>query len=187
MTGYVGHGLPFVEAINTGEAYVAYVRKHILEPIGLGDINVVPTGPKPYTRYYPDWSDPGESYGDPTDDTAMLRTGAGYWFMSAKEYARFIASLRNGLIVSAESFALMKPDSWRAVQDVYRGLGMYGRDSAHGRYWNHNGGMGKDFGRAYADWMIFPNGVTVVILVNSGLWGKPPQDVVEDAFNTAYV
>ena len=64
---------------------------------------------------------------------------------------------------------------------------MYGRDSAHGRYWNHNGGMGQDFGRAYADWMIFPNGVTVVILVNSGLWGKPPQDVVEDAFNTAYV
>jgi CubicO group peptidase (beta-lactamase class C family) len=171
------------DAKSTGKAYVQYVKEHVLEPIGLGGIDVIPTGPQPYTRYYPDWSDSGESYGDPTDDTAMLRTGAGYWYMSATEFAKFIASLRNGLIVSADTFAIMKPDNWRVGQTTALGVGMYGKLSTHGRYWNHNGGLPA----SYADWMIFPNGITAVIMVNSGLWGDAPENVVENAFNTAYV
>jgi len=167
-----------IVARQTGLTYVDYVRRHVLQPIGLGGVSVVPTGPMPYTRYHK-FGSPQVSFTDPTDDTAMLRTGAGYWHMSAKEFGRFISALRHhGRILSSDSFKLMKEND----------LGMYGVDWAHGRYWDHNGGTGDLAGPgAVSDWMIFPNGITAVIVVNSrGGLSDVPQDVVRKAFDESW-
>ena len=167
-----------IAARQTGLTYVDYVQKHVLQPVGLGGISVVPTGPMPYTRYYK-FNSHQVNFTDPVDDTAMLRTGAGYWHMSAKEFGRFISALRHhGRIISSDSFKLMMENN----------LGMYGEDWTHGRYWNHNGGTGDAAGPgAVSDWMIFPNGITAVIVVNSrGGLSDAPQDVVRKAFDESW-
>jgi CubicO group peptidase (beta-lactamase class C family) len=167
----------------TGKLYVVYVKERVLKPIGLGGIDVVPTGPKPYTRYYPVWDDTTQFYEDKTGDIPMLQTGAGYWHMSAKEFAKFIASLRSGLIVSPETFAIMQQQPTQLFLGTsIGGLGMYGVKSTYGWYYNHNGSLDGSVG----DWMIFPNGITAVILVNSALWGNPPEVVVRTAFDNAW-
>ena len=168
-------------ARHTGVTYVSYVQKHILEPIDLAGVSVVPTGPVPYTRYYK-FNSIAVSSTDPLDDTAILRTGAGYWHMSAKEFGRFIASIRYrpGRIISPESFKLMMDNQ----------LGMYEAPNPadQARHWDHNGraidgaGAGSE-----SDWMIFSNGITAVITMNSvGGLGKAPPDIVRDAFNEAW-
>ena len=92
-------------ARHTGVTYATYVHRHVLQPIGLGDIEVIPTGPVPYTRYTS--LGPTSITTAPVDETAVLRGGAGYWYMSAKEFGAFIVALRHhDRIISAESFAL---------------------------------------------------------------------------------
>jgi len=109
----------------------------------------------------------------------MLRTGAGYWYMSAKEFGRFIANLRHhGRIISSESVKLMMDNN----------LGMYAADSFVGKSWEHNGGYttGKGSG-SVAAWMAFSNGVTAVIFANSqGGLAEAPQEVVRNAFNQSW-
>jgi CubicO group peptidase (beta-lactamase class C family) len=161
-----------------GERYVSYIKNDVLAPAGLAGIDVVPTGPKPYVRYYK-FGDPSAYASDPTDDTAELRTGAGYWFMSAKEYGKFLTALRNCKILPCQSANLMMDNN----------LGMYATPSKFGTYWDHNGGFPPQANGsgAMADWMMFPNGITAVILVNSsGGTTKPPQNIVRDAFNSAW-
>ena len=165
-------------ALTLGKTYVSFIQQHVLALAGLNGIDVVPTGVKPFVRYYK-FGDTSAFASDPTDDTAVLRTGAGYWFMSAKEYGKFIASLRDGKIVGWQSAKLMQDDN----------LGMYGTPSKFGTYWDHNGGFPPQANGsgAMADWMVFPNGITAVILVNStGGTTKPPQDIVRDAYNAAW-
>jgi CubicO group peptidase (beta-lactamase class C family) len=165
-------------AQKTADIYVGYVQTHVLQPIGLNGISVVPTGPTPYTRYY-NFSNTSESFTDPTDGTAGLRTGAGYWHMSAKEFGKFISSLRHhGRIISSESVKLMMDNN----------LGMYVAESPAGKSWEHNGGYTSDKGAgSVAAWMAFSNGVTAVIFANSqGGLAEAPQEVVRNAFNQSW-
>jgi CubicO group peptidase (beta-lactamase class C family) len=165
-------------ALTLGNTYVGYIKQHVLALAGLTDIDIVPTGPKPYVRYYK-FGDNSAYASDPVDDTAVLRTGAGYWFMSAKEYATFLTALRNAKIVGWPYAKSMQDDN----------LGMYGVPSKYGTYWDHNGGFPPQANGsgAMADWMMFPNGVTAVILVNSsGGTTKPPQQIMRDAFDAAW-
>jgi CubicO group peptidase (beta-lactamase class C family) len=158
----------------TGQRYVGYVQEHVLKPIGLTGISVVPTGAQPFTRYYR-FGQPTVSFTDPTDDTAMLRTGAGYWHMSVKEYGKFISSLRHhGRIISSQSFKLMADNN----------LGMYAADSIAGKSWEHNGGYTNGAGAgSITAWMAFSNGVVAVIFANSqGGPVEAPQEVIRMAF-----
>jgi CubicO group peptidase (beta-lactamase class C family) len=183
--------------VATGEAYVSYVRNNVFAPIGLGDVNVVPTGPQPYTRYY-NFANPSLSVADPTDDTAMLRTGAGYWFLSVSEYGHFIQSLQDGLIISAASYEEMRDTPSNDPNDSTVRPGMYALPSLsvfRGFTYDHNGGYpGQANGAgAESDWMTFPNGMTVVMSVNSRGGLTPPgqtadtapQTIVELAFRQA--
>jgi CubicO group peptidase (beta-lactamase class C family) len=165
-------------AMSLGKSYVTYIKEHVLALAGLTDIDVVPTGPKPFVRYYR-FGDTSAFFSDPVDDTAVLRTGAGYWFMSVKEYGKFLTALRNGKIVGWQSAKSMQDNN----------LGMYGKEYKHGTYWDHNGGypgQPTDPG-AMADWMMFPNGIAAVIFVNSkGGTTKQPQTIVSDSFDAAW-
>ena len=165
-------------ARTTAQRYVGYVQTYILQPIGLNDITVVPTGPEPFTRYYR-FGQPGVFFADPTDDSAMLRTGAGYWHMSAKEFGTFISSLRHhGKIISSESYKLMTDNN----------LGMYVATSPAGKSWEHNGATTNGAGAgSVAAWMAFSNGITAVLFANSqGGLSEPPQEVLRQAFNGSW-
>jgi CubicO group peptidase (beta-lactamase class C family) len=165
-------------ALSLGKTYVSYIQQHVLAPAGLAGIDVVPTGPKPYTRYYK-FGDTSAYASDPVDDTAVLRTGAGYWYMSVKEYGKFLMALRNGKIVGWQYAKSMQDNN----------LGMYGIPRDHGTYWDHNGGYpGQANGSgAMADWMMFPNGIAAVMFVNSnGGTSKQPQDIMRNSFDSAW-
>ncbi len=163
----------------TAKLYYNFVREHVLGPVGLSGVSLAPQGPHEAIVYY-NFDDRSQTCKDQDFDWYLLRVGAGHWFMSAKEYGRFIAGLRNGTIVSSASFQQMTDNM----------LGMGGDDSTRGgRNWDHSGefttpnGAGMD-----GDWMILPNGITVVILVNSrGGLKKPLQEVIKNAFNAAWL
>jgi len=140
--------------LETAKAYLQFVQNEVLGRVGLGSVSLAPSGPNEAIRYYrfedPSKFDSGHDY-----DWYLLRVGAGHWFMSAKEFARFVAGLRNGAIVSAASFQEMTDNQ----------LGM-GRDdtTTGGPNWNHNGNFpgGMD-----GDWMILPEDISVAVLANS--------------------
>jgi CubicO group peptidase (beta-lactamase class C family) len=169
----------------TGQAYVAYVQSKIFAPIGLGDVTVLPTGPTPYVRYY-DVTNYFNYYTDPTDNTPFLGTGAGFWFLSASEYARFRSSLEQGPIISPASYDLMINTAGLDPNRPDARLGLYATNSTSpfpGPYYDHNGGLQNEGG----DWMRFPNGMTVTMMANSNSFTgvSNPQSLVRDAFDQA--
>jgi D-alanyl-D-alanine carboxypeptidase len=177
LNGRTGiENLSNIEARTSG-LYISFVKQQVLGAVGLSGVGVAPSGPQEEIRYY-NFHFPQHYVVDDPYDFASRHVGAGFWFMSAREFGKFIAGLRSGKIVSAASFKLMTENN----------LGMYGENSIHGRYWNHNGGFGKHNGTGgAADWMIFPNGITAVILFNSlGGLEDASQEVVKKAFNSAW-
>ncbi len=140
----------------TSTVYVNYVIKHIFKPAGITGVNVVPTGSTPYTRYY-NFNNTAKSFAyDPSDD-ARLRCGAGYWYLSTREYARFIQGLRLSKIFSAKR--------WKTMWDG--NLGCYTMGASQ-NYRTHNGGLTLGDGSGcQGAWVAFPGGVTAVVLINS--------------------
>jgi CubicO group peptidase (beta-lactamase class C family) len=168
--------LSSIEARTTG-LFLSFVKQKVLGPVGLSGVSVAPSGPQEEVRYY-NFHNPLQYTVDESYERASARSGASSWFMSVKEFGKFIAALRAGKIVSAASFKQMTDNN----------LGMFGENSLHGRYWNHNGILNWGNGSgSRADWMIFPNGITAVVLINStGGLEDATQEVVKKAFNTSW-
>lgn len=168
----------------TGQAFVDFVRQQLFLPAGF-DAGVEPSGPTPYLRYYSFW--------DPTQWTQYAEyaprhrvAGAGFFYLSVKEFASFLDRLRRGLVIS--------PGSWELMRTHLLGIWPVSNSTtaAHGGdYLCHNGGAGD--GRAGSGFVMFPNGVTVVTFHNSGGslgYLKPPLlnlvGIQIDAFHDAY-
>jgi CubicO group peptidase (beta-lactamase class C family) len=168
--------LSSIEARTTG-LFLSFVKQKVLGPVGLSGASLAPSGPQEEVRYY-NFHNPQHYMVDESYERASQRSGASSWFMSVKEFGKFIAALRAGKIVSAASFKQMTDNN----------LGMFRENSIHGRYWNHNGILNWGNGSgSRADWMIFPNGITAVVLINStGGLADATQEVVKKAFNTAW-
>jgi hypothetical protein len=168
--------LSSIEARSTG-LFLNFVKLKVLGPVGLSGASVAPSGPAEEVRYY-NFHYPQHYTLDESYERASARAGAGSWFLSVKEFGKFIAGLRAGKIVSAASFKTMTDNN----------LGMFPENSTHGRYWNHNGILNWGNGSgARADWMIFPNGITAVILINStGGLEDTSQGIVKKAFNASW-
>jgi CubicO group peptidase (beta-lactamase class C family) len=117
-------------------------------------------------RYY-NFNNPSDSVQDSDQGDYNWfrdRVGSGHWFMSANEYGKFLAKLRHGKIVTAASYKQMT--TVRVDKNGNNaGLGMYGASKSWGTYYTHNGGGYGD--RMAAQWIMFPNDLSVVILVNS--------------------
>jgi CubicO group peptidase (beta-lactamase class C family) len=171
----------------TGRIHREFVREQVLARAGL-DVDLVPSGPLPYTRYY---NFPNTSlYLPPLPDDAYLRAGAGYWYMSVNELGQFLWRLRAGLIVS--------PGSWETMRQHALGFAVL-RDpvtaSHGGEYYTHSGYFGiengwpgpdDDIGSAGA-WMMFPHGITAVFFHNSlGTNLGDPAMLVRRAFDDAF-
>lgn len=163
----------------TARIYFNFVRDKVFGPVGLSSVSLAPNGPQEAGRYYDFNNISTVPYQDPDFDWHLLRVGSGHWFMSAKEFGRFIAGLRNGRIVSNASFQQM----------TSLNLGMGPDSSTHGgENWNHNGGFENTNGGMTGDWMILPNGITAVILANSfGGLHKSLEEVIRNAFNAAWL
>ena len=177
-------------------AFVDFVRRELFWPAGF-DASVDLSGPLPYTRYYDFW--------DTTQSTLFeqytpryLYAGAGFFYMSVKEFALFLERLRRGQVIA--------PGSWQIMRDHW--LGLYHHrdawtDDHGGDFLTHNGGASvlaeqghclcqEEMGGGGA-WVMFPNGVTVVAFHNSigrDLFKVPILDTtaaLETAFRDAYI
>ncbi|HEY3230143.1 MAG TPA: serine hydrolase, partial [Roseiflexaceae bacterium] len=178
--GVSGPDLPGGESPDrcTARIYFNFVRDKVLGPIGLSSVSVAPKDPHEVSTYYA-FSDPSKTSVDPSFEWFFLRAGAGHWYMSAKEFGRFIAGLRNGKIVSSASFQQMR--------DFNLGIGGPDTSTREGANWDHSGEGGGD-AAMQGDWMILPNDITAVILTNSkGGLKKTLQDIMRNAFNAAWL
>src|SRR5262245_36859689 len=72
----------------TARLYFNFVRDKVLGPVGLSNVSLVPNGPEEAIKYY-NFNDTSTPYVAPDFNWYLQRVGAGHWFMSAKEYARF--------------------------------------------------------------------------------------------------
>jgi CubicO group peptidase (beta-lactamase class C family) len=160
----------------TARLHYHFVRDQVLGRVGLQHVSMAPYGPQEANVYY-DFVD-GSTYTDPDLDWHMLRAGAGHWFMSARELARLIAGFRHGRIVAAATVQMMLDND----------LGTNAIDYATtGRNWSHSGGFETTTGAGMdGDWVMLPEGVTAVCMVNStrGL-RKPLWDTLCTSFNAA--
>ncbi|MGE3507666.1 MAG: serine hydrolase [Vicinamibacterales bacterium] len=180
-----GANLPAGESAGryTARLYYNFVRDQVLGRVGLQNVSLCPQGPHETNAYY-DLVDKS-SIMDPSFDWHLLRVGSGHWFMSSRELAKFIAGLRYGRVVSLASVQQM--------MDL--GLGMYrlSDSTTGGANWNHNGGFGADRTDGTTvggegmegNWVILPDDVTAVCMVNSAGHPKNLYDVICDAFNAA--
>jgi N-acyl-D-amino-acid deacylase len=140
----------------TGQTYEAYVRQHVLAPLGIHTMRIgrtLPEGRQPgEARYY----DPGRGssvFAENLGQECPWPYGGWYleamdahggWIASAVDLARFAVALDTsppGPLLAAESLAAMaaRPeglagyDEQGQPKDVYYGLGWQVRDVGHGR------------------------------------------------------
>lgn len=176
-------GKPGMLGAMNGSAFVTYVQRHILKPCGVEGPDVGHTGPGPATRYY-NFQKPSVSFAALPAKKARPLSGAGWWAMSVREFSKVIDGLRRDLVAGVwdtmvSEAAPNAPDSR---------LGMYRHQGKAGDYFDHNGGVTNGAGAGgFADWMAFPDGVTVVIAANSQPVpdGSAPEIIVRNAFEAA--
>jgi hypothetical protein len=200
---YMVHGREAMEANlvdqvlvskRTSDLYVEFVQKQVLAKVGLGNVWINPRGSEAM-RYY-NFDNPSQVFTGYSDDTARAGVGAGFWFMSAKEYGKFISGLKAGKIIPASAVQTMTSNI----------LGMWRGTSRSGTTFNHNGAFTYDDPGAgmRGAWMLFPDGTVAVIYYNSANWktqdgavvrganGKPveemaaPQTIITNAYNAAF-
>lgn len=155
-----------------GRLYLKACRELVLEPCGISNATVWGSGEKPFVRYYNNDKTsfaPAES-----EDFATRHAGAGFWFLSAREYGRFIANLRAGKVGKTVWSWMMKTNG---PGDEFQ-AGMFKRSGKHGVYRAHNGGWGMGPGLR-TGWLAFPDGVTGVVTANSpGTFGDTLDHLV---------
>lgn len=214
----------------TAMSFRSFARNRIFDPIGLTGVDEYYTGPANsletiyfdvtsnggLVAHYDDLnflsSNPGGEIPEwrAHADAQVLNTGAGYWHLSAAEYATFIAAFWNGRIVPntpgscgqtppGSCVSVMLPDYKTATSgDHELGMGLSGNHNA-----GPSGGLGtlsngvtpwtftmNGGGASVTDWETFANGYTAVIIQNKQQWSftdPQPEDLLNQAFVTTAV
>ncbi len=161
-----------------GKAHIAHVKDKILKPCGLTGVDVVYTGSPPKTRYYASVANTDSFHESNTLEQAQEFVGAGWWTMSAREYAHFIDRLRGGTVLPGVWKIMLN----RAKTDPDVGLGLFRMSVTDGDGFWHNGAVANHS----SAWMALPDGVSVVICRNSGGMGlAAPQEIIRTAYEQA--
>jgi CubicO group peptidase (beta-lactamase class C family) len=167
---------------NTSSTYITFVRNQVFAPAGLGTIHPRPVADTlgNFAWYY--------NFPDPTVPATLmadrrLTVGSGGWAISAKDYARFIAALFQGNILTGDQLQEMLDSE----------LGVFDRTGANGSdlYYTHNGATTDDLVGGRSVWMRFPNGISAAVQVNSiqngySAAGLGLDLIVQEAWENAY-
>jgi CubicO group peptidase (beta-lactamase class C family) len=176
--------------------YLNLCKTTVLADPSLSQVSVVPTGPLPFTDIYCFQNTAiDRPSGSSTDD---LYSGPDHWYVSAREYGRFIVDLRQGTYVAGtncwNTMSQTRTPIPNTPEPPYPGgdvrLGMWRFAGKHGEYFGHNGGLDFSDGThttgSFAGWMAFPDGVTGVLLANSNLWfGYEQEKILMDSYDNA--
>lgn len=155
----------------TAWTYRDWVLGNIFGKIGLwtSSVDAQPVGTQPGT-YNEDGS---EVHFDPTDGSTVLDSGAGYWSISMKNYAKFLDALVNGKFDVVDSSGKVtkiwtEMTTMASATNTSRvGLGLFRAPGNKGNYYTHSGGWSKGNVGSCGRWMVYPNGVSVVWIMNS--------------------
>lgn len=145
-----------IEAISH-ENYAAYVKKHVLEPMGIYGMDVKPP-PAHHSIAYAALDDRNPGV-DLVEDATLKGGGAGGWYGSASDMARFLGGIYKQTVLSKEATdALTKGDlGWDYTDPCF----------SKGGDWGGSSGSGK--GELHAAINLFPDDVQAVILANAHL------------------
>jgi CubicO group peptidase (beta-lactamase class C family) len=186
---YKQHEAKGTNAEATSSAYVTLVTQLILSPSGiLADAenhftmpDVVPTASTPYTRYY-QFGNTGNSWEQ--DALGRLYCGANRWYMSPNDYILFLDKLWAGNLLTASSLEVMKSGQM-AMSFIY---------GTNGKYYYQKGYLSKNDAGLATIWMTYPNGIRVVLFINT-TGGLPfdsnnntdLQNILKKAYDDAWV
>ena len=139
------------------ENYAAYVKKHVLEPMGIHGMDVKPP-PAHHTIAYAALDDRNPGI-DLVEDATLKGGGAGGWYGSASDMARFLGGICQQTVLSKEATdALTHGDlGWDYTNPCF----------AKGGDWGGSSGNSK--GELHAAINLFPDDVQAVILANAHL------------------
>ncbi len=157
----------------TGYAFRDRVMQSIFAPLGLdyAKVDVAPIGAYPAGFYNASGT---AAYFEPTDGSTTFLSGAGFWNLSVKSYGKFIDALSHGKYAFVKNGVTIDP--WKymttpvgASNAPAAALGTYIETGAYGSYFTHSGGWSNGTSAACARWMSYPNGLTAVWVMNSGV------------------
>lgn len=139
------------------DCFIDLMRADVITPAGMSNKISLDTWDatpqKPETLFY-DFANPKDGL---KNQDSTLVCGAGGWWMNAKELAAVCSALDRGKLLSSTLAATQRE----------KRLGMFGVAGRLGTYYWHNG-SGGGVKTAKANFMMFPGGVQVAVVVNSG-------------------
>jgi CubicO group peptidase (beta-lactamase class C family) len=153
----------------TATTYRSRVVESLFHPLGVdySTVDVLPIGTAPAGFY----DDSGQQiWYVPNDGSSLLGAGAGYWTLSVKNYARFLDALFRGrydVLSEGLRHRIWGQMSESGAADGNGGLGLYRTTGERGTYFTHNGGWSNGASGACARWMVYPNGLAAVWVMNS--------------------
>ncbi len=155
-----------IEAVS-GQSYVNYVKNNVLAPMGITQMSCTPDS----TLYYKQGSS-GAGYFWSNDYSSHC---AAYgWYASATDLAKFLIGVRNNVVLSAWTTAVMNAGK----------IGWWDASTAGGTAYHHNGAWVTGDGRGCnTGIMRFPNGVEGVVLSNTD--GFDTIGMMLDAYNAS--
>ena len=166
------------DELDYANAYEAYIQDEILAPIGIMGASLKQEGTDALLYRFPYDNSTGVNPGDWT-----LISGAGGWYMSAMQLAHFIAYVWH-------SEALISTDMRHEMNNSLLGLSESVSDGQYGKYYKAKGG-GLRYGASPKKgldcmFMNYPNGVQVVVLLNSTDAAFPLHPKLRDLFDASW-
>ncbi len=170
-------GAAYAAALGQSDEYAAMVYRgnvhdRLFAPIGLDSAKVeaAPIGDYPAGFYS---ANGASSYFEPTNYSTLLLAGAGYWNLSVLSYGKFLDALVNGKY-NLKTSGGETLDIWKAMTTMVNasnssnvGLGLVRKQTDRGNHYTQDGMWTNGSAGACARWMVYPNGLSAVWVMNS--------------------
>lgn len=158
------------------DCFADTVKKDVFKPAGLSDDIALytwdATPQKPETLFY-DFADPKNGVKNKSNH---LDAGAGGWWVNAKELAAVCSALDRVKLLGNHPLLVLRTKE----------LGIFQVKGQYGTYYWHNGSGGST-ATAKSNFMMFPDGVQMAIVVNSGnnKFADSQKDLIVKAYEDA--
>lgn len=146
--------------------YTAYVKEHVLNPMGITRMETHFQAQQPTCGY----GKPGSTRpGFPFDWNCDSSSGAAGWYASISDLGRFLAGLRDHTVLSAATTDMMYKDllGWDTSEPGWEKNG--------GWFWDEGSAPGSRTGAFRSSIFHFPDDVDAVMLINSDTPNAPEE------------